>query len=150
MKQILYAFAFITVFTSFALGQSKIEQEIIDLEKKIEAAEMAGDMATLNKLVDADGIYVVGNPSRVLSKEELERRRAARKEGRMGREIESDVVTKIYGNTVIKTSSFKRIDKTTDGKESTLEGRHTKTFVKINGQWKLVAIHGTPKVEVKR
>ncbi|MGC8201056.1 hypothetical protein, partial [Salmonella enterica] len=66
--------------------------EIADLEKKIEQAQMAGDLAALNKLVAVDMIYNVGNPPSVLSREQIERRWAAKKEGRMGVVVESDVV----------------------------------------------------------
>lgn len=149
MKQILLALAVLFVLTPGIYAQSNIEKELQALDQKIEIAIEKNDTATLNKLTDPDGFYTLGNPPRLLKKEELTRRSAARQAGTMGKEVESDVQTKVYGNTAVRTGSFKRVDKTADGKERILEGRFTRVYAKVNGNWKRVAGHGSPKVEVK-
>ncbi len=148
MKKALFALAFIS-FTPTVYTQSNVEKEIQTLQEKIEIAYEKNDTATLNKLTDPDGFLTLGNPPRLLTKEEQARRIAAQQAGTMGKAVESDVQIKVYGNTAVRTSSFRRVDKTSEGKERVLEGRNTRVYAKVNGDWKLVASHGSPKVEVK-
>ena len=119
------------------------------LDQKIDIAWEKNDTATLNKLTDPDGFMTLGNPPRLLTKEDVARRSAARQAGTMGQTVTSDVQTKVYGNTAVRIGSFKRIDKTADGKERILEGRFTRFYTKVNGNWKLIAAHSSPKVDVK-
>jgi ketosteroid isomerase-like protein len=149
MKQVLLALAVLFVLTSGIYAQSTVEKELQALDQKIEIAHEKNDTAALNKLTDPDGFMTFGNPPRLMTKEAMAQRIAARQAGTMGKAVESDVQTKVYGNTAVRTASFKRVDKTAEGKERILEGRNTRVYVKVNGNWKLVATHGSPKVEVK-
>ncbi len=111
MKQILLALAVLFVLTPGIYAQSNIEKELQALDQKIEIAIEKNDTATLNKLTDPDGFYTLGNPPRLLKKEELTRRSAARQAGTMGKEVESDVQTKVFAREVLRELTKRRTGK---------------------------------------
>jgi ketosteroid isomerase-like protein len=81
----------------------------------------------------------------------MNRRKLARERGiTMGTTVRTDEKVKVYGDTAIYSCSFKRVDKDKEGKEATLEGRNTQTWVKLQGKWKLAASHSSPKVEMPK
>src|SRR5262245_25124420 len=141
MKRFLVVLTLLSVCSAYA--QSSVEQEILKLVgERLRAAEKL-DIPTLDRLSVPDPTITLGNPPTILTTEmERNRRKLALERGiTIGATVPSDEKVKVYDNTAIYTCSFKRVDKDKDGKERTLEGRNTQTWVKLRGKWVLAASH---------
>jgi Domain of unknown function (DUF4440) len=152
MKRSVVVLTLLLVCTCSAYAQSSVEQEILKLVSERQTALEKDDYATHDRLTVPDPTQTIGNPPTLLTREmALNRRNLARKRGiTMGSTVRSDQKVKVYGDTAIYYCSFKRVDKDKDGKEMTLEGRNTQTWVKLGGKWKLAASHSSPKIEMPK
>jgi uncharacterized protein (TIGR02246 family) len=132
-------FALIVALCCFA-GPAEDEAAIRELEAKWDAANLSGDAEVLDKLF-ADKFIMTADDGTVREKAEVISALRARRISYSS--AHSDEVRVIlHGDTAIVsgrwTGSF-----THNGKTTNLRERFTNVYVRLSGQWRVVASHGS-------
>lgn len=156
MKTILTTLILIAAVTTLVISQSgnkAAEEEILKLEQKLDQASVKGDIAVMEQLL-AEGYISTAflNPPRSVTKSEVLAR--AKDADAQPYVIESmthkDLRIKFYGDTAIVTGQWRQGRKAKDGKDASLEFLRTRSWVKINGHWQLVASHTSPILDLSK
>ena len=159
MKQILMMTTLMLAvcFTSMAQttkkpsGNSKVEQELMQMERDWSMAFLKHDVAAAARILADDYIGIDGRGIMTTKAEELEEAKAPAADAPMPErvileETISDMKVRVYGDTAVVTGisnekiSFK-------GKESFIRYRRTTVYVKRQGRWQCVSFHGSRILE---
>jgi ketosteroid isomerase-like protein len=149
MKRILFI-ALLSFTTSFVANSQtevkpdkksgNVEQAIMNMEKEMLDALLKGDLSANERYMAEDAVFT-GPDGMVMSKSEVI---SMFKDGNLKLEssVIDDMKVNVRGNTAVAT--YRTTDKG-KYKETDISGQYrwTDVFVKQNGEWKLVAGHGT-------
>jgi ketosteroid isomerase-like protein len=61
-----------------------------------------------------------------------------------------DLRVRVYGDTVVTTGRWKRVSKSTDGKDTSAQGFFTRVWVRRDGRWQIVVSHYSPDASVAK
>ena len=147
MRPFLMAAA-VLAFGSLGLAQSKqtghdtkVEEQVKQLEEELRAAAVKGDAATFERLL-ADSYVTVNVHGLPRTKAEViaDFRSGANKVESLALE---NVKVRVYGDTAVLTA-----DRTAKGalrgKDTSGRTRELRVFAKLNGRWQAVAMQVTP------
>jgi hypothetical protein len=123
-------------------NDSKVEQELIQVERDIGQANIRRDKAFFEK-VEADEFIFTDSGGGVTTKaEDVASLDKPAGDNRLVAYDLSDMRVKVYGNTAVVTaigiSTYKSRDK-----EAVIKNRFTDVFVRRDGRWQLVAGHSS-------
>ncbi len=123
-----------------APSQASVEQEVLKVEAERDEAMQKADMPVLNRIY-ADNIVIVNTRGRSLTKEQ---RLADFQSGDLKflSFDQGDCSFHIYGDTVILNGRANSIVQF-HGKENRIPRRFTLTYMKLKGEWRLVAQNET-------
>jgi len=126
--------------TAVSPAETRIEKEVLKVEEERDQALQKLDLPTLDRL-QADGLVVVTTGGRVLDKARYT------EELRSGglKFLTLDVVDRryhVYGDTVIVTGRANSVLEY-HGKINRTPRRFTSVYIKLQGQWRLVAHQAT-------
>ena len=151
MKRIILVAMLISVTLTFASAQteskktsdlSKIEQQILQLEKEGREAAVKNDVEANNRLL-ADNWMNTNANGTVTTKAKL---MELIKSGlfKISSIEDDDVMVRIYGDSAVVTgrATSKRIGQ--DGAVVTGQVRFTRVYAKIDGRWQVIAAQSTP------
>lgn len=151
MKRVVLSLVLIVGAVSFSLGQtadtptlrrSKVEQELLKLEREWFDAFIRRDVAALGRLV-ADDFISTNHDGTVEDKEGV--RAAIGKGDYVVDSIETgDVKVRVYGKTAVITGRSVWAGEVRGIKYKGVAVRHTQVWVKRRGRWQPVAWQGTP------
>lgn len=116
--------------------QAKIQQEVIKTEKERDEALQRADMAVLNRIY-ADAVVIVNTRGQHLTKAQ---RLADFQSGDLKflSFDQRDYAFHVYGDTVILTGRANSVVQF-HGKINRIPRRFTLTYIRLNGNWRLVA-----------
>lgn len=142
MKHVFLAFAFITLFGSFAFGQKMTtEQNLMKMEKEMSDGIVKNDLAAWDKYT-ADNAVLTDPGGIVMTKAQT---LAMFKSGDLKFESSKidDMKVQMFGETAVVT--YRTTDKlTVKGKDMSGEYRWTDVFAKVGGKWMVISGQGTP------
>lgn len=120
----------------------QLTSELLDAERKLQAAQLAADVDALDRLLD-DRLVFTGPDGSLLSKsDDLEAHRSGRQ--RLSRVEEEDLAVLVVDTTGV-TWFLGTLAGTLDGQEFTARVRYTRTWVHTAGHgWRVIAAHVGP------
>lgn len=124
-------------------GGSDAGQELVELDRAFINAYIRNDTAFMETIL-ADDVTIVNTQGKVLSKSDALISRFAPNPGvtyDVSRPVD-EVSVRLYGDTAVVTGRT-TLKATYNGKTHTLLGRYTRTYVKLQGHWRVVAFHST-------
>ena len=142
MKHVFLAFAFMTLFGSFAFGQKMTtEQTLMKMEQEMSDGVTKNDLSVWDKYTADNAVLTDPGGFRLTKAQNL----AMFTSGDL--KIESskldDMKVQMFGETAVVT--YRTTDKLSyKGKDMSGEYRWTDVFAKVGGIWKIVASQGTP------
>ncbi|HYE72518.1 MAG TPA: nuclear transport factor 2 family protein [Blastocatellia bacterium] len=121
--------------------ESRIAEELKQLEREWDDAIVRKDMAALDRII-ADDFMLIDDAGRITHKKELLER--IKSPDLVIKPFETeDVVVRIYGDTAILTGHFTQQCEY-KGQSFTVRSRYTDVYVRRQGKWKAVSAHSSP------
>lgn len=148
MKRAILSLALVFTLSSIFGQSSKTIQsdrdsavviEIKNLEYHLASLIERGDIDNYSSYLADDYIRISANGSKAGKEEVLASLRKAKGQGKM---FPYDLQVRIYGNTAILNAKLDLETRTGDT-ESKRSSIITKVFIKRNGKWFMVSLHGT-------
>ncbi|RAG86413.1 nuclear transport factor 2 family protein [Streptacidiphilus pinicola] len=117
-------------------------EELRSAERRLQAAQLAGDADALELLLDDRLVFTGPDGQLYGKKEDLEIQRSGQQ--RLGRVDEEELALLVVGTTGV-TWFLGTVAGTLGGQEFTARVRYTRTWVHtVEGGWRVVAAHVTP------
>ena len=145
MKPILVIFTLIFA-TQLAIGQtmskkadSKVEQELKNLERQWEEALTRRDVAMLDRLMAEDYVLTTVRGEVVNKAKVLEEVKSANVTAKVQN---TDTAVHVYGDTAVVTGLV-LISGRFNGQDVSTQSRYIKVYVKRKGRWQVVAAQAT-------
>jgi ketosteroid isomerase-like protein len=132
-------------------GESKVERELMQLERDWSAAYLKHDTATIDRLLAEDYMGTDGRGWITNKAQEIEEaKEPVTTEPAppfvMLDETVTDMKVRPYGNVAVVTGRVIERIRSKD-KESTIQYRRTTVWVKRDGRWQCVSFHGSRILE---
>jgi ketosteroid isomerase-like protein len=152
MRRVLFVFALTMALVRFVGGQvpaenaskGEVEKEVLAVEEERDRALQEHNVAVLDRIY-ADDLVFVNTRGQVFTKAQ---RLASIGSGAVEyfSYKQSDYSFHVYGTTVVMTGRTSSIVKF-QGRVNRTPRQFTNVYVKLNGQWRLVAHQATPIAE---
>jgi ketosteroid isomerase-like protein len=118
-----------------------MEEELRAAEDRLQAAQLAGDVAVLDELMDDRLVFAFG-PDLQTKQDDLERYRSGRQV--VTKMVEEDLRIFVAGDTAV-TWFLGEVAGVLDGVEIASRFRYTRTWLRSDGGgWRVVAAHLSP------
>lgn len=123
------------------MWDSELEAELLDAERRLQAAQRSGDVAAFDELLH-DDLFAVGPDGGTFTKQD-DLRAHRERTSVIDELVEEDLRLVVEGTTGV-TYFVGRVSGTFDGAPLTIRLRYTRTWVYGERGWRVLAAHISP------